>query len=230
MRFVMFGIVGVCVALLTLGLRATAEEPDASPAPEIQVQEAVPAPETQPAAATQPAVDTQPATAPAATQPSNQVVIETSLGDITLELTPERTPITVENFLQYVDDGHYDGTIFHRVIKGFMIQGGGFDRDLREKQTREPIRNESREGLSNQRGTIAMARTNDPHSATSQFYINHGDNEQLDTFGGGYTVFGRVAEGMEVVDRIADVRIMQRPPRFEALPREPVEIRTIRRK
>jgi cyclophilin family peptidyl-prolyl cis-trans isomerase len=235
MRLVVLGIVGICIALVSVGLRAGEEAPEAPvaqppPAVPAQPQEAEPqAPAATQPATTQPAAETQPAT----TQPANVVVIETSMGDITIELTPDRTPVTVENFLQYVDDGHYDGTIFHRVIRDFMIQGGGYTPDLREKKTREPIRNESREGLDNTRGTIAMARLNDPHSATAQFYINHADNPNLNHGGpfGGYAVFGRVTEGMDVVDRIANVRTMQRPPRFPAgLPREPVEIRTIRRK
>jgi cyclophilin family peptidyl-prolyl cis-trans isomerase len=137
------------------------------------------------------------------------VVLETSQGNITIELDPEKAPITVQNFLRYVDNGFFDGTIFHRVIPGFMIQGGGFTADMREKPTERPIKNEASNGLTNARGTIAMARTNDPDSATAQFFINLVDNARgLDPRPGsaGYTVFGRVIEGMEVVDAIAQVR------------------------
>lgn len=137
-----------------------------------------------------------------------QVTLHTSLGDIRLELFEEQAPATVENFLQYARDGHYDGTIFHRVISHFMIQGGGFTADLEQKPTREPIRNEAENGLSNDRGTIAMARTGDPHSATAQFFINVELNSGLNHTGTansrqwGYAVFGRVIEGMDVVDEI----------------------------
>ncbi len=144
----------------------------------------------------------------AATNP--RVRLETGKGDIVLELNPAAAPATVENFLTYVKDGFYDGTIFHRVIKGFMIQGGGFTPDLQQKQTRAPVRNEADNGLANRRGAVAMARTPDPHSATSQFFINTVDNEFLNfrdksAQGWGYTVFGRVVEGMETVDAIAEV-------------------------
>ena len=135
------------------------------------------------------------------------LVMETSEGAIKIELNPERAPNTVENFLSYVDGKFYDGTIFHRVIPRFMIQGGGFTPDMREKPNRPPIKNESSNGLSNLRGTIAMARTGNPHSATSQFYINHKTNQALDRQnardGWGYCVFGKVIEGIEVVDAIA---------------------------
>ena len=136
------------------------------------------------------------------------VLMKTSLGDIELELYADKAPKTVENFLRYVDEGFYDGTIFHRVINGFVIQGGGYTRDLERKRTHAPVRNEAWNGLRNERGTIAMARTLDPHSATAQFFINHDDNEKLDypsPDGWGYAVFGRVVKGMETVDRIADV-------------------------
>jgi cyclophilin family peptidyl-prolyl cis-trans isomerase len=135
------------------------------------------------------------------------VVIETSAGDITVELFPDRAPITVDNFLAYVKSGFYEGTIFHRVIRGFMIQGGGVTADLQRKPTRPPIKNEAANGLKNTRGTIAMARTSEVDSATSQFFINTVDNAFLDHKGPdpkdyGYAVFGRVIAGMEVVDRI----------------------------
>ena len=131
----------------------------------------------------------------------------TSLGTITVVLDREKAPATVANFLEYVRAGHYDGTVFHRVIPGFMIQGGGMSSEMEEKPTRPPIRNEARNGLRNSRGTIAMARTNDPDSATSQFFVNVKDNHMLDfgVAGAGYAVFGRVTEGMDVVDRIVAV-------------------------
>jgi cyclophilin family peptidyl-prolyl cis-trans isomerase len=145
-----------------------------------------------------------PPTAPPAAPTTVFVQMTTSQGPFILELDQARAPITVENFLEYVRSGHYDGTVFHRVIPTFMIQGGGFDTEKRQKRTGAPIRNEGDNGLSNRRGTIAMARTNDPNSATAQFYINVVDNPALDTQPGrpGYAVFGKVVRGMEVVDRI----------------------------
>lgn len=136
-----------------------------------------------------------------------KVKVTTSQGVFVLQLDAERAPLTVRNFLAYVAAGHYDGTIFHRVIDGFVVQGGGYTPDLAEKPTREPVVNESGNGLSNVRGTIAMARTEDPHSATSQFYINLTDNTKLDPNAQrwGYCVFGVVIEGMDVVDAIAKV-------------------------
>ena len=141
--------------------------------------------------------------APPTPRPSTGVVVvlHTSAGDIKLELDREKAPISVDNFLKYVRKKHYDGTIFHRVIRGFMIQGGGMDATMRERPTDAPIRNESGNGLSNVRGSIAMARTNDLNSATSQFFINHVDNTRLD--GARYAVFGKVIEGLDVVDKIA---------------------------
>lgn len=136
---------------------------------------------------------------------ANYVKLETNLGDIVLELYPDQAPGTVQNFLQYVADGHYDQTIFHRVVPGFVVQGGGYDLEYKEKPTREPIPLEVDNELSNVRGSVAMARTNEPDSATSQFFINLTDNPRLDTHGGGYAVFGRVVRGMDVVDRIAEV-------------------------
>ena len=144
----------------------------------------------------------------AATGPAwaQKVKLSTTMGDVTLELDREKAPKTVDNFLQYVRAGHYSGTIFHRVIDGFMIQGGGYKADLSEKPTRAPIALESRNGLSNVRGTVAMARTGIPDSATAQFFINVGDNTMLDQAqsrdGHGYAVFGKVVEGMDVVDKI----------------------------
>ena len=132
------------------------------------------------------------------------VVIETTQGDIVVELNPEKAPNTVKNFLTYVNEGFYAGTIFHRVIRDFMIQGGGFDKNLNQKETREPIQNESKNGLFNETYTIAMARTNDPHSATSQFFINLKDNYFLDD-GDGYCVFGKVTSGHGVVQKIGSL-------------------------
>ena len=141
---------------------------------------------------------------------SPRVLLETSKGVITLELDSKAAPKSVENFLGYVRDGFYDGTIFHRVIKGFMIQGGGFTEDMQQKSTHAPIANEADNGLQNKRGTVAMARTMDPHSATAQFFINTVDNSFLDhkgktSNGWGYCVFGKVVEGMNVVDAIESV-------------------------
>lgn len=132
------------------------------------------------------------------------VVIETTQGDIVVELNPEKAQNTVKNFLTYVNEGFYAGTIFHRVIRDFMIQGGGFDKNLNQKETREPIQNESKNGLFNETYTIAMARTNDPHSATSQFFINLKDNYFLDD-GDGYCVFGKVTSGHRVVQKIGSL-------------------------
>ncbi len=157
------------------------------------------------------------------------VVIATNLGDITVELEPQKASKTVENFLGYVDGAFYDGTVFHRVIPGFMIQGGGMTADMKEKGTKAPVKNESKNGLSNLRGSIAMARTNNPDSATAQFFINVADNKQLDTYGGGYTVFGRVLEGMDVADKIVAVKTVTRGP-LEDVPAEPILIKSIKRK
>ena len=140
-----------------------------------------------------------------------QIRLETSAGPVTVELYEDKAPLTVANFLKYVDAGFYDGTLFHRVIRGFMIQGGGFDQNGQRKATRAPIQNEADNGLSNERGTLAMARTGDPHSATAQFFINLVDNGNLDfsgknARGWGYAVFGKVTDGMSVVDNIARER------------------------
>jgi peptidyl-prolyl cis-trans isomerase B (cyclophilin B) len=139
------------------------------------------------------------------------VVLHTSMGDIKLKLDDENAPATVANFLQYVRDGHYDNTVFHRVIDGFMIQGGGFEPGMKQKTTRGPVANEAGNGLKNTKYTVAMARTSDPHSATAQFFINVGDNAFLDykgpsPQGWGYCVFGKVVEGTDVVDRIRAVQ------------------------
>ena len=167
------------------------------------------------------------------------VILETSLGNITIELDKEKAPITVENFLKYVDAGFFDNLIFHRVISSFMIQGGGFDEKLSEKTEgqRGTIKNESGNGLSNVRGTIAMARTSNPNSAQNQFFINTVDNERLDTFGGGYAVFGKVIDGMDVVDKIRKVKVTKRMGQvgneevpMENVPVEPVIIKSAKRK
>lgn len=139
------------------------------------------------------------------------VLLETTSGDILIELYPDKAPETVKNFLQYVDDGFYNNTIFHRVIPGFMIQGGGMGARMDEKETRDPIKNEADNGVKNERGTIAMARTMEPHSASAQFFINLADNDFLNfseptVSGWGYCVFGKVTDGMDVVDKIAKVK------------------------
>ena len=157
---------------------------------------------------------------------SNIVKLETSMGNIVIELDKQLTPVTVKNFLGYVEAGFYDGVIFHRVIPGFMIQGGGFTKQMVEKETRDPIVNEARDGLSNERGTVAMARTSDPNSATAQFFINHGDNDFLnyiDDNKAGYAAFGKVTEGMDVVDAIASVETTTRNG-MDDVPVEPVTI------
>ncbi len=135
------------------------------------------------------------------------VTLHTSHGEVVLQLDRARAPLTVANFIRYVDSGFYTDTIFHRVIPGFMAQGGGFTADFKERDTEQPIANESGNGLSNRRGTIAMARTNNPHSATAQFFINLADNQRLDpnSRSWGYTVFGKVISGMEVIDQVAEI-------------------------
>jgi cyclophilin family peptidyl-prolyl cis-trans isomerase len=158
-----------------------------------------------------------------------QVEMKTSLGVIVIELDAEKAPATVENFIQYVKDRHYDGTVFHRVIPGFMIQGGGFDADFKQKPTRKPVKNEAANGLKNDVGTIAMARTADPHSATAQFFINVADNGSLNfrfptAEGYGYTVFGRVTKGMDVVQRIVKVPTGPGPAPHQNVPMKPVMI------
>jgi peptidyl-prolyl cis-trans isomerase B (cyclophilin B) len=143
------------------------------------------------------------------------IMLQTNLGNITLELDVKNTPVTAENFLFYAKNGFYEGTIFHRVMNGFMIQGGGFDTDMRQKQADASIKNEANKGQLNKRGTIAMARTSDPHSASAQFFINVVDNDFLNftsesTNGWGYCVFGKVTDGMDIVDKIKKVAITNR--------------------
>ena len=166
------------------------------------------------------------------------VVMKTTDGDITIELFADKSPITVENFLRYADEGHFDGTVFHRVIPNFMIQGGGFTEKLEEKPTHAPIVNESRNKLHNTRGTLAMARTSDPDSATAQFFINQRSNLRLDWSPGkdGYTVFGEVREGMQVVDIIAlsdtgpaQAMTPRGPSVFQDVPVKPVVILSVSR-
>lgn len=167
-----------------------------------------------------------------------KVLMKTTDGDITIELFADKSPITVENFLRYVDEGHFDGTVFHRVIPNFMIQGGGFTAELEEKPTHEPIVNESRNKLHNTRGTLAMARTSDPDSAAAQFFINQRSNLRLDWSPGkdGYTVFGEVTDGMQVVDIIAlsetgaaQAMTTRGPSVFQDVPVKPVVILSVSR-
>jgi len=159
-----------------------------------------------------------------------KVRFQTSSGDFTIDLDEAAAPITVENFLRYVDEGFFDGTVFHRVIPGFMIQGGGFTTDFTQKRTHAPIENEATNGLKNKRGTLSMARTNDVHSATAQFFVNLVDNDFLDHKPGsyGYAVFGRVTEGMDVIDRIAEVRTGRRKG-HDDVPVEDVSVLSARR-
>ena len=162
-----------------------------------------------------------------------QVEMKTSAGTIVIELYPEKAPKTVANFIQYARDGFYDGTLFHRVIPGFMIQGGGFTREFKEKETRPPVRNEADNGLKNAVGTIAMARTSDPHSASAQFFINVSDNRDLDfrfptQQGYGYAVFGKVVKGMDVVNAITKVATGPGPGSHQNVPLKPVIIESAR--
>jgi peptidyl-prolyl cis-trans isomerase A (cyclophilin A) len=161
---------------------------------------------------------------PALPAAAQKVRLVTSLGDVVVELAPDKAPKSVDNFLQYIKDGHYDGTIFHRVISGFMIQGGGFTPDMVQKPTRAPIPLEANNGLSNVRGSLAMARTQALNSATSQFFINVVDNPMLDNNGGGYAVFGKVIQGMDVVDKIKAVPTGNKGP-FQNVPLTDVVIK-----
>ena len=163
-----------------------------------------------------------------------QVVMDTSHGQIEIEVDEAKAPISAANFLKYVDDGFYNGLIFHRVINGFMIQGGGMNQKMEEKKTRAPIKNEANNGLSNVTGTLAMARTNDPHSATAQFFINVNDNSSLNhtsqtPAGWGYAVFGRVTKGMDIVNRIKTVRTGNLRGHSD-VPMDPVFIKSVKRK
>ena len=164
-------------------------------------------------------------TSAAATADMVKVDMQTSAGKIVLALDADKAPTTVANFVEYANDGFYDGTVFHRVIEGFMIQGGGHTESLAKKETRDPIQNEANNGLSNVRGSIAMARTNDPHSATAQFFINVKDNDHLNAGPGkpGYTVFGRVVEGMDVVTEI-ELSDTTRKAGMAGVPERPIVI------
>jgi cyclophilin family peptidyl-prolyl cis-trans isomerase len=202
-----------------LGLMVTMGCGGGSPPP--PAEEAAPA-EEKPAAET--------AAAPTGTNP--MVEMRTSLGTMKIELYPDKAPKTAENFLRYVREGFYDGTVFHRVISGFMIQGGGFTPDMSEKETRDPIENEASNGLKNVRGSLAMARTGDPHSASSQFFINTVDNPFLDfqdesVRGWGYAVFGKVVEGLETLDAIKKVSTGSRDGQDD-VPLDPVVIESVR--
>jgi peptidyl-prolyl cis-trans isomerase A (cyclophilin A) len=166
----------------------------------------------------------------AASAAGPQVEMKTNQGTIIIELDQAKAPKTVENFLQYVNSGFYNGTIFHRVIHGFMIQGGGFEPGMKEKATKAPVVNEGKNGLKNRAGTIAMARTNNPNSATAQFFINHFDNPMLDypkPDGYGYAVFGTVIKGMEIVQKIAEVPT-KNAGMFENVPVTPVVIESVK--
>jgi cyclophilin family peptidyl-prolyl cis-trans isomerase len=205
--------------VVTIGCGGGAPPPAEEPAP---AAEAPAAPAEEPAAET----------APAPTGTSPMVEMRTNLGTMRIELYPDKAPKTVENFLQYARDGFYDGTVFHRVIEGFMIQGGGFAPDMTEKETRPPIENEASNGLKNVRGSVAMARTNDPHSASSQFFINTVDNPGLDftaetVQGYGYAVFGQVVEGLETLDAIKKVSTGSRGG-HDDVPMNPVVIESVR--
>jgi peptidyl-prolyl cis-trans isomerase A (cyclophilin A) len=180
-----------------------------------------------PAPAAQPAAKTE---APA---PNPRVLLRTTAGDITIELYADKAPKSVDNFLQYVRAKFYDGTVFHRVIDGFMVQGGGFDKDLRQKPTRPPVVNEADNGVSNLRGTVAMARTTEPNSATAQFFVNVVDNNRLDHvskdngFTWGYAVFGKVVSGMEVVDQIKSTPTGPGGPFPKDVPVTPIVINSV---
>jgi len=181
--------------------------------------QAEPKPEAAPIAATQ-------------TQTASIVVFKTSLGEVQIELFADKAPVSVQNFLRYVDSGFYNGVIFHRVVPGFVVQGGGFDREYQRKNTSPPILNESDNGEKNLRGTLSLARTGDPNSATSQFFINLIDNQQLDGASGrpGYAVFGRVIDGMKVVDAMAEQPQGKHTGVFMNAPNEPIVIESAYRK
>jgi cyclophilin family peptidyl-prolyl cis-trans isomerase len=155
---------------------------------------------------------------------------ETTLGNFTVELYDDKAPVSAENFSKYVDEGFFDGTVFHRIVPGFVIQGGGFTEDMTQKKNHPPIKNEADNGVKNTRGTLSMARTNDINSATSQFFVNLKDNDFLDHTRGnfGYAVFGKVTEGMDVIDKIAAVKTGRRRG-FEDVPLDPVIMTSVRR-
>ncbi len=193
----------------------TAGEPEAEKASGSETPPTAGEPEAEKASGSEPPPTAEEPKVSDGTKPV--IVLETSLGEIKIELTPEQTPITVENFLQYVNDGFFAGTIFHRVVPGFVIQGGGFTEDFTKKETRDPIENEAAKGIKNVRGTISMARTRARESATSQFFISLADNAMLDyrgehPTGWGYAAFGQVIEGMDVVDAIAAIPTVRKGP------------------
>ena len=214
---------------LSMPAFALAQTEPAKPAPKAPAKTAP----AKPAAAKPKAADAAPAADVAKAPVASKVLIKTSAGDMTVELYPDKSPKSVENFLTYVNSGFYDGTIFHRVIDNFMIQGGGFTRELRQKPTRPAIANEAKNGLSNTRGTLAMARTGDPNSATAQFFINVVDNPRLDFTSEangatwGYTVFGKVIQGLDVVDKIKAVPTGPQGPFKSDVPTTPVVIEKI---
>ena len=215
--------------LAALGLMVTIGCGGGSPPP--PAEEPAEAPAT-PAPPAPPAEEPAASTAPAPTGTNPMVEMRTSLGMMKIELYPDKAPKTAENFLQYAREGFYDGTVFHRVISGFMIQGGGFTPDMSEKETRAPIENEAGNGLKNVRGSIAMARTGDPHSASSQFFFNTVDNPGLDftaetVQGFGYAVFGQVVEGLETLDAIKKVSTGSRGG-HDDVPADPVVIESVR--
>ena len=199
----------------------------------VSAQDGLDVPPVPGAAETTIAAAEAPAPEPEQAKETDMVIIKTTLGDIKVKLAADKAPLTVANFLAYVDSKHYDGTIFHRVIDGFMIQGGGFDKEMRQKPTKAPIKNEAANGLQNKRGTLAMARTMVVDSATSQFFINVKDNGFLDfrapnPQGFGYCVFGEVVEGMDVVDQIKGVRTTTKAGMSD-VPLETVEILSVAR-
>jgi cyclophilin family peptidyl-prolyl cis-trans isomerase len=213
--------------LAALGLMVTIGCGGGSPPP---AEEPAPSEPAAPAAPAEQAPASEATPAPTGTNP--MVEMKTSLGTMKIELYPDKAPKTVENFLQYAREGFYDGTVFHRVIEGFMIQGGGFTPDMTEKDTRAPIQNEASNGLKNVRGSLAMARTGDPHSASSQFFINTVDNPFLDftaetVQGYGYAVFGQVVEGLETLDAIRKVATGSRGG-YDDVPSDPVIIESVR--
>ncbi|MBK6846630.1 MAG: peptidyl-prolyl cis-trans isomerase [Proteobacteria bacterium] len=228
-------VLGLCALLASAGLGCTKQgQPPSGSAEASRAQQAqtaasaaagpAAAPAAAPASAPQPA-----AAAPAAQALAREVELTTSQGTITIELHGDKAPGTVANFSEYVRSGFYDGTIFHRVIDGFMIQGGGFDTSFSEKPTRAPIQNEATNGLRNERGTLAMARTSDPHSAGAQFFINVKDNAFLDhrdttVRGWGYAVFGRVKKGLAVADAIAKLPTGPKGPFPQDVPQQDVVI------
>jgi cyclophilin family peptidyl-prolyl cis-trans isomerase len=225
-------ILGSCPALCFAAEAppAAAATPAATPAPSPAPSPADGAAATPPAAAK---AQTKTAAPTASTTPaaSPQILVVTSLGSFTLELNAERAPLTVAHFLKYVDQGQYSGTIFHRVVANFVIQGGGFDSNYKPKPAPVKVVNESGNGLTNQRGTVGMARSQDPHGSDAQFYVNLYDNEALDPnkTRWGYAVFGKVVQGMEVVDKIGNVATGARGPFKEDAPLQPVVIERIER-